>query len=299
MNMYRRREFLKASAGLGLAAGLSQWSAAAGQGFENHGLEVHGIRVGCCAKLAKLSEVADVGFAYIEPGAADIAALTPAEFKEAKEKVLSSPIRCNAFNSFIRRKDLVVVGPKVDLAAVKEYVDSTLERCRQLGASIVVWGSAGSRNVPEGFSRERAWEQIAYFLQQIAPIAARHRIVISIEPLNHKESNILNTGGETLKMVKQVNRPEIQMIIDYYHLRMEQEPLRIFEEAKGHINHLHFAQPEGRLWPESLEGDPLYKAFFATLKRLHWTGGISIEGKGSPAQNGRQALAFFRRELQV
>ncbi len=287
LSIHHRRGFLKTCAGLGLATGVSRLMATA----------TPGIQIGCCVKLAQLPAVISAGFTYIEPGAADLAELTPEQFQAAKEQVLASPIRCEAFNSFIRRKDLVVVGPSVNLPAVKEYVDSTLERCRQLGASIVVWGSAGSRNVPAGFSRERASEQIAVFLEAIAPIAARHHIVVSLEPLNRKESNILNTGGETLKMVKRVNRPSIQMIIDYYHLRMENEPVSILEEGRGHINHLHFARPAGRLWPVSPTGDPLYGEFFATLKRLHWTGGISVEGKGSPAANGRQAVAFFKEEL--
>jgi len=287
MSIHHRRKFLKTWAGLGMAAGFSKLMPAA----------ISGIQLGCCVKLAQLPAVVKAGFDYIEPAAADLAALTPDEFQAAKERVLASPIRCDAFNSFIRRKDLVVVGPSVNLPAVKEYVDSTLERCRQLGASVVVWGSAGSRNVPAGFPRERAWEQIAVFLEAIAPIAARHEIAVSLEPLNRKESNILNTGGETLRMVKQVNRPSIQMIIDYYHLRMENEPVSILEEGRGHINHLHFAYPVGRLWPDLATADPLYGEFFATLKRLHWTGGISVEGKGSPEANGPQAVAFFKKEL--
>ncbi|HEY1214608.1 MAG TPA: sugar phosphate isomerase/epimerase family protein [Bryobacteraceae bacterium] len=288
MRVPDRRTFLKAGAGLCFSGSLLKALPASSSP----------IQVGCCVPLAKLQQVVDAGFEYIEPAAADLAALTADEFARAKDRVLASPIRCQAFNSFIRRKDLVVVGPSVNLPAVKEYVDSTLERCRALGASVVVWGSAGSRNVPAGFSRERAWEQIAVFLQAIAPIAGRHDVTVSLEPLNHKESNILNTGGETLKMVKQVNRPEIQMIIDYYHLRLENEPLSIFDEAGKHINHLHFANPAGRLWPKSPDEDPVYSAFFATLKRLNWKGGISVEGKGSPEQDGAQAVAFFRKELQ-
>lgn len=287
MGIYHRRDFLKTWAGVGIGLGASRFVAGA----------THGIKIGCCAKLTELQAVIDAGFQYIEPGAAELAELTPDEFKATKERVLASPIRCEAFNSFIRRKDLVVVGHSVNLPAVKEYVDSTLERCRQMGASIVVWGSAGSRNVPAGFSRDKAWDQMAVFLEAIAPIAARHKIVISLEPLNRKESNILNTGAETLKLVKQVNRPSIQMIIDYYHLRMENEPVSILEEGRGHINHLHFAYPKGRLWPTLTTVDPVYGEFFAMLKKLHWTGGISVEGHGTPEANGKAAMAFFRKEL--
>lgn len=287
MGIHHRRDFLKSCAGAGIALGAARLGWGAGKG----------IKIGCCSKLKELQAVIDAGFQYIEPGAAELAELTPDEFQTVKQKVMASPIRCEAFNSFIRRKDLVVVGPSVNLPAVKEYVDSTLERCRQMGASIVVWGSAGSRNVPAGFPREKAWDQMAVFLEAIAPIAARHHTVISLEPLNRKESNILNTGAETLKLVKQVNRPPIQMIIDYYHLRMENEPVSILEEGRGHINHLHFAYPAGRLWPNLTLVDPVYDEFFSMLKKLHWTGGISVEGRGTPEANGQAAMAFFRKEL--
>jgi sugar phosphate isomerase/epimerase len=287
MGIHHRRDFLKHCAGAGVALGAPRLGPGA----------TEGIKVGCCVKLKELQAVIDAGFQYIEPGAAELAELTPDEFQAVKEKVMASPIRCDAFNSFIRRKDLAVVGPNVNLPAVKEYVDSALERCRQMGASIVVWGSAGSRNVPAGFPREKAWEQMAVFLEAIAPIAGRHKIVISLEPLNHKESNILNTGAETLKLVKQVNRAPIQMIIDYYHLRMENEPVSIMEEGRGHINHLHFAYPVGRLWPTLTTVDPVYGEFFAMLKKLRWTGGISVEGRGTPEANGQAAMAFFRKEL--
>lgn len=287
MGVRSRRQFLESCSALALRANAPAPAPRA----------IGGIKIGCCVPIRELQAVVQTGFDYLEPPAAALAELTPTQFEQVKHDVLASPIRCEAFNSFIRRKELVVVGPNVDLEAVKEYVDLTLARCRQLGATIVVWGSADSRNVPEGFPRERAWDQIATFLQAIAPIAGRHKIVISLEPLNRKESNILNTGRETLQMVNQVNLPDIKMIIDYYHLRLENESLSIFEEAQGKINHLHFAHPEGRLWPKSPDEDPLYSAFFDTIRRLNWTGGISVEGRGSAQADGRQALAFFRKEL--
>jgi D-psicose/D-tagatose/L-ribulose 3-epimerase len=128
----------------------------------------------------------------------------------------------------------------------RSIADSTLDRCRQLGATCIVWGSAGSRNVPEGFPREKAWEQIAAFLVKAGPIAARYGLPFSLEPLNRRESNILNTGHEAWRMVQQVNHPNVQLIIDYYHLVVEHESLDIFESARGHITHLHFSRPLAR-----------------------------------------------------
>jgi len=235
------------------------------------------------------------GFDYIEPAAAEIAAMSEDQFRAFSDTVFASSIRCYAFNSFIRRTDLKVVGPEVPTAALKDYLEVCLPRCRHLGAAVVVWGSAGSRNVPENFSRERAKDQIAEFLKMAGDIAKRSNIVIAIEPLRRQESNVLNTGAEALAMVHKVKHSHVKMIIDYYHLREENEDLRILEVAKHEIVHFHFANPHGRRWPSALSEDEHYEAFFHYLKKSGYSGGISIEGQGSFEKDGAASREFFRQ----
>jgi sugar phosphate isomerase/epimerase len=254
------------------------------------------VKVGVCTR--DVVGATKYGFDYIEPAAAEIAAMTEAQFREYADIVFASPLRCHAFNSFIRRPDLKVVGPEVSISALKEYLEVCLPRCRRLGASIVVWGSAGSRNVPEGFSRERAKDQIAEFLNIAGDAARRSNIVIAIEPLRHQESNILNTGAEAVEMVRRVKHNNVRMIIDYFHLREENEDPRIIEEAKREIVHLHFANSHGRLWPHALSEDDHYGAFFAALKKTGYSGGISIEGQGSFEKDGAAGREFFRQALR-
>jgi sugar phosphate isomerase/epimerase len=251
--------------------------------------------IGVCTK--DVDSAAKYGFDYLEPAAAEIAGMTEEQFRDFSAKVLASPIRCHAFNSFIRRPDLKVVGDNVPTAALREYVDQCLGRCKSLGAEVVVWGSAGSRNVPEGFSRERAQEQIAQFLHMAGEIASKHKLVVAIEPLRHQESNILNTGGEAFEMLRKVKHPNAKMIIDYYHLREENEDPRILETAKKEIVHMHFANPHGRVWPHDESEDDHYASFFEYVRKINYSGGISIEGKGTFEKDGEMSKAFFQKSL--
>ena len=253
------------------------------------------VKVGVCTR--DIAGAAKYGFDYIEPAAAEIAAMTEDQFREYSDTVLASPLSCHAFNSFIRRPDLKVVGHEVSLSALRDYLDVCLPRCRRLRASIVVWGSAGSRNVPEGFMRQRARDQIADFLHMAGEVARRLDMVVAIEPLRRQESNILNTGAEALEMVRRVKHPNVRMIIDYFHLREEDEDPRILEVARREIVHLHFANPHGRLWPHALREDDHYDAFFQYLKKTGYSGGISIEGQGSFEKDGAASLEFFRQAM--
>ncbi|HME08180.1 MAG TPA: sugar phosphate isomerase/epimerase family protein [Bryobacteraceae bacterium] len=277
-----------------LSAGAATLSALAKTGAAL--AKTRGIELGVCGAPDSFAKAEHYGFDYFEPGGAAIAAMTDSAFASFREQVLASRIRCRSFNSLIRT--LRVVGDDANLDAVSAYLDSTLDRCRTLGARVAVWGSASSRQVPPGYSREVAWNQIKTFLARAGDIAKAKQMVIGIEPQRKQESNIINTGAEALRLVSEVNHPQVKMIIDYYHLRVEQEDPEIVLKARNEIVHLHFANPNGRLWPKLADEDAEYDRFFSILKQINYTGGLSIEGNGTFENDAAASLAFFRGELK-
>jgi D-psicose/D-tagatose/L-ribulose 3-epimerase len=284
----RRREFLQISAAAALAGGARNAFARA--------TPAPLVQIGACADTDQLEALDRMGYDYIEPPAAKIAALDETAFQALKTRVDASRIKCRSFNILMPR-GLRIVGKDVSETTVYSYLEPALDRCRQLGATVAVWGSAGSRNVPPGFSRDKAWTQIQDFLRLAGGIAKPMGLVIAIEPLRRAESNIINTGAEALRLVHEVNHPAVKMIIDYYHLREENESPEILVKARKQIVHFHFANPHGRLWPKSPDEDPVYAQFFALVKRIKFRGGISVEGRGSVERDGAATLAFFKREL--
>jgi sugar phosphate isomerase/epimerase len=279
-----RRSFLKATVGASVLAAAPVVSKA------------EAVEIGVCAGTEDLGKAERWGFDYLEPAAAAIAALSATEFERVRQQVLASRLRCRSFNSLIRT--MHVVGPEANLDAVSIYLNAALDRCRQLGARVVVWGSASSRNIPDGHSREQAWQEIKRFLQRAGDIAKSHELVIGIEPLRKQESNIINAGAEALRLVDEVKHPNVKMIIDYYHLRMENEDPDILVRAREHLVHLHFANPNGRRWPKSVDDDPEYGRFFQLVKQIGYTGGLSIEARGTFEEDGATSLAFLRSELR-
>lgn len=254
-----------------------------------------GVEVGICARTGELENAIHYGFDYLEPSVAEIAEMNDSQFADFKARLMASPIRCECYNTFFHKQR--VVGDDVDLEALRKYSESALNRCRQLGGTVAVWGSAGSRNVAEGYSRDRAWSQIQKFLSLAGDVARSNGMVIGIEPLRKQESNIINTGAEALRLVHDVNHPNVKMIIDFYHLREENEDPQIVWEARNEIVHFHFANPQGRRWPKDPGEDPMYGRFFELVKRIHFRGGISIEGRGTFQDDAAESLEFFRREL--
>ena len=72
-----------------------------------------------------------------------------------------------------------------------------------------------------------------------------------IEPLRSQESNIINSAAEGFELVKAINDPNFELLIDFYHLASEKEDPAIILRANEHIRHLHMANPQGRVFPSS------------------------------------------------
>src|SRR5205085_8702950 len=79
------------------------------------------IKIGVCTR--DIAGAVRYGFDYIEPAAAEIAAMPEAQFRSFAEIVQASPIRCEAFNGLIRRPELKVVGNDVSFPALHDYLD--------------------------------------------------------------------------------------------------------------------------------------------------------------------------------
>ena len=259
--------------------------------------KVGGVEIGVCEKPPEFAKCEALGYDYLEPSATTIAGMSDTAFAAFHDQVKASKIYCRSVNILLSGPALKVVGADVNLDAVSKYLDTTLDRCKSLGVSVVVWGSSGSRRVPDGYSRDTAWDQIKTYLKRAGEIAQSKGLVIAIEPLRHQESNIINTGAEAFKLVNEVNHPGVKMIIDYYHMRIENEEPEIVRTAKDAIVHMHFANPTGRRWPRSADEDPVYAKFFQILKEVKYQRGLSIEGTGSFDADGAASMAFFKSFL--
>lgn len=260
------------------------------------------MRFGCCGSMISphrdplgveiVEELAASGFDYLELSLRDLAALAEPEVAHLQRRIEAAGIRCEACNNFFPAP-VRLTGPDASLPCAIEYATRALERAAQVCVSVIVFGSSDAKNVPPGYSHSDAWRQIVELLQTLGPIAAKLGITIVIEPLNRRESNIVCTAAEGLKLAREVAHPNIQLLIDYYHLRLESEDPGIVLEAGEAVRHVHFGEPAGRVFP--LEASPRYEAFFAYLQQISYNARCSIEAYTRDfSSDARRALAVLK-----
>ncbi len=242
------------------------------------------MKLGCCGSMISpeadplgigiVEALAAMGFDYIELSLAAIAELSEAGFAELARRVRRSGIPCEVCNNFFPAR-VRLTGPEAYLPATLQYATAAMDRAACLGVSLIVFGSSAAKIVPPGTDVGVAWNQLAEFLQNLGPIAHRRGLTIVIEPLNRLESNIVNSAAEGLQLVREVNHPQIKLLVDYYHLMLERESPEIVLEAGDSLRHLHTARMEGRAFP--LEPDDSYRRFFDLVPQIRYAGRCSLE----------------------
>ena len=117
------------------------------------------MRFGVCMPIEQAEFIAKLGFDYLEVSAAGLAEMTEAQFADFLQKNEAAPIHAEAANCMFPGS-IKLTGDNVDFEAIQTYVNHAIGRLAQAGIKIGVFGSGGSRRVPENFPREKAWEQL-------------------------------------------------------------------------------------------------------------------------------------------
>ena len=221
-----------------------------------------------------IESLAEAGFDYVELSLRDLVKLEEGRFSALARRVEGSGIRVEACNNFFPA-EIPLTGPGARLDAALDYAAAAMERAARLGVRVIVFGSSEARNIPQGFSRSEAWNQLVDLLRNMGPLADRCGLAVAVEPLNTRESNILNLASEALRMIREVNDPRIKLLVDFYHMGMENEDPGIMIEAGAAVGHVHFAKVRGRVFPD--EADEASLRFFSLLKRIGYSGRCSVE----------------------
>jgi len=254
------------------------------------------MRFGICTTIEKSTAARDAGWDFIEESVQGLLkGLEPDESWTGRERASQSALPILSANMLVPAS-LKVTGPDVDREQLVAYMRAVLRRADALDIRTLVFGSGGARNVPDGFPRDTAAEQITEFVRTSAAVAAEYNVTIVIEPLHRGECNIINSVAEAMKYVAAVGHPNLRCLVDSYHSWIEEEPLEDVRVAMPSIRHVHVADKTGRTPPgESGESD--YRPLFRVLKEGGYDGLISVEPKSFDVPStGARVLEFLRTQ---
>ncbi len=235
------------------------------------------MKFGVCGDLERAAAAASAGYDYAEWNVPNL--LKPEDedaFQARLAELKAAPIPYTSANGFIPG-ELKITGPDVNMKALTDYVATTMKRAEIAGVDIVVFGSGGARQIPDGFDTARAHEQLVDFCRMCGPLASDHGVTIAIEPLNLKECNVITSVGEGADLAREVDHPGVKLLADSYHMLEDDDPWSAIVENGDLIVHTHIATKDNRRAPGAEPCD--LSGFFNALNEINYTGRVSIEGR--------------------
>ena len=230
-----------------------------------------------CTGSQNLPVLAGIGVQYAELGCASVAALSDKEFDDLLNLVNKTGMKIRTANTMMK-KELTLLYQDEGLTDTKAYLDLLLPRLHALGVERVVFGSGNYRMMPEGLAEEKKYALLENALTLMSKEFRPYNMKVAVEPLNKKECNIFNTAKECYRTVKKLNLDNVKLLVDLYHFQLEGEDFDDIPSYGSDLIHVHIAKPVVRTYPK--EGDGYdYSPFLSRLKRMGYTGIVSVEGK--------------------
>jgi D-psicose/D-tagatose/L-ribulose 3-epimerase len=165
------------------------------------------------------------------------------------------------------------------VAAGQRLLNVALDRTAEMGGSHmcgVLYGSMRKHMAPAS-ATGRASSVDA--IRSLAGRASSLGVRLSLEIVNRYETNLINTGRQALEYLKEVDRPDVSVHLDTYHMNIEESDLfQPILDVGDRLGYVHIGESHrGYLGTGSVD----FGSAFRALDRISYDGPIVFESFSS------------------
>jgi D-psicose/D-tagatose/L-ribulose 3-epimerase len=232
------------------------------------------------------------GFDSVEIPVEDPSHIDPALVKRALDRhglVCGSVCACMGPDRDLRGTPK---AQKTGLAYLMKLVDQAVV----LGAKSVVgpvYSAVGRADAVPAAEYKQQWATVVKHLKTLCQHAEKAGILICLEPLNRFETDFINTCDQALKMVKAVKSPALKLLLDTFHMNIEEKCQGDAIRAAGkHLAHFHACGSDrGTPGNDHINWD----CIAAALKEVGYDGDVVIESFTTDVKVIAKAAAIWRK----
>lgn len=195
------------------------------------------------------------------------------------------------------------MGPERDLIHPEEetrvcgmdYVRECVDAAVAMGSAKVVgplYSAVGRCWQSTDAQRAREEELLVEQLSVLADYASDRGVTLGVEPLNRFETSFINLTSQAVEIVDRVDSPSCQIILDIFHLGIEEKDLRRAIEAAGdRLCHVHAAENDRGI-PGT--GHLPWKDIASGLENIGYEGPLVIESFSTENETIAKAASIWR-----
>lgn len=195
------------------------------------------------------------------------------------------------------------LGPDRDLRGTTQqqktamtYLKALLDQMVVLDSPTLigpVYSAVGRADAVPPAEYKRQWKTVVKNLKTLCRYAEQRDKTIAMEPLNRFETDFINTCDQAIKMVKAVNSPALKLLLDTFHMNIEEkhQPEAIRKAGKL-LAHVHACGCDrGTPGNDHIDWPGIAKA----LKAIGYQGDLVIESFCPDVKVVARAAAIWRQ----
>jgi D-psicose/D-tagatose/L-ribulose 3-epimerase len=241
--------------------------------------------------VAVFAKIKDMGFDAVEIPVEYPELINAAVVKEALVRHQLQPVVCGAFGP---TRDLTHEDPSVHQNCF-QYIFDCFALCNAWDAKFLagpMYSAVGKARMLPPAERTIEWDRAVKNLRVVCQRAHEQGLMIALEPLNRFESDLVNTAEDVLRLVKDVDHPAANVLLDSFHMGLEEVDLeQAIEEVGTKLIHVQVSE-NNRGIPGS--GLTPWDTFRKGLEKINYQGVVSIESFTPEIKELAGAVSIWR-----
>ncbi|MGM5629309.1 sugar phosphate isomerase/epimerase [Apibacter raozihei] len=225
-----------------------------------------------------IDKVSAMGFDVLEISCAAFGSqyTTDNELYELRDYAKDKGIILTAGYGPTKEQNLSSSNPSI-VANAKEFFKNTLIKLNKLDVKHLGGGlySYWPVDYSNPIDKPGDWKRSVSEVKEIASIAADNNVILGMEVLNRFEGYLLNTCAEALEFVEQVNSPNVKIMLDTFHMNIEEDNIGdAIRMAGNKLSHLHIGE-QNRKVPG--KGSLPWYEIGSALRDIDFSGSVVME----------------------
>jgi len=244
------------------------------------------------AELEKLApHVAEMGFDWIE---APLESIGDLDHKHGADIVRRHGLGVSACAAMGPDRDLIHPDEAIRKNGMA-YLRQAIGATHALGGTNLVgplYAAVGRTWQQTPAERARDLDVLVKNLGELARYAGDNGVILCVEPLNRFETSFINLAEQAIEVVDRVDHPNCQVMLDTFHMNIEEKSLGNAIRAAGkRLRHVHACEND-RGAPGS--GNVTWNEVAQALKDIKYDGPVVIESFTSKVKSIARAAAIWR-----
>ena len=219
---------------------------------------------------------ADIGFDVLEVSGAGLYEMNEQQLIALKDEAARCGVKLTGCIGFSKACDVSSEDPEVRAAGIA-YAKRLFDHMhiagidRLSGIIYSYWPFDYTQKFSKPVMRANALESVRI----LADYAAQYDILMNLEVVNRFEHPLLNTAAEAVAFAKDVDRPNVKILLDTFHMNIEEDNIPAAIRLTGdYLGHIHVGEANRKL---PGQGSLDWRAIAAAVHDVHYDGNVVME----------------------